>query len=158
MVSWESDMWVKEPLFFFFLDFIYFYCKVRYTERRRDRVEDLPTNDSFHKWPQCPVLCRSEAMSQELPPSLPRGYRVSIVWAVLDCFPRPQVRSWMENELQILEPESIWDPGSFKPRTLAARPQYQRQRPRQVRGYAKKVRATTGMQTIYGWEQAWLGT
>ena len=35
----------------FFLRFIYFYWKVRYTERRKDREEELPS--SLLKWLQC---------------------------------------------------------------------------------------------------------
>ena len=32
---------------FFFFKIFFFYYKVRYTERRRDREEDLPSNDSI---------------------------------------------------------------------------------------------------------------
>ena len=32
--------------------------------------------------------------SQELLPGLPRGRKVPKLWAVLDCFPRPQAGSW----------------------------------------------------------------
>ena len=69
-----------------------------------------------------PMLCRSEARIQELLPGIPHGCRVPKLWAVLDCFPRPQAGSEWEAWLPGLEPVPIWDPGAFKARTLAARP------------------------------------
>ena len=36
-------------LAFFLFRFIYFYCKVRHIEKRRDREEDLPSDDSLPK-------------------------------------------------------------------------------------------------------------
>ena len=50
----------------FFLRFICFYWKARYTDRRkRDREEDLPFIDSLPKWLQWLELYLSEARSQE---------------------------------------------------------------------------------------------
>ena len=43
---------------YFFKRFIYFYCKIRYTEskRGRDREEDLLSNDSLANQLKHPVL------------------------------------------------------------------------------------------------------
>ena len=63
-----SDVFFFKDLFIFigkaedrgawFLESIIYFLnwKVRYTKRRRDREEDLPSIDSFSKWPQRPEL------------------------------------------------------------------------------------------------------
>ena len=62
--SWVQKTPKKSHLGWFYSfsekDLFYFYCKVRYTERSRDREEDLPSNDSLPKWLQWPVLCQSQ--------------------------------------------------------------------------------------------------
>ena len=87
------------PLFCKFPPFlkrlIYFYWKGRYTARRRDREEDILSNDSLPKRLQHLEQSQSECRSQELPPGLPRRCRVPRLRAVLDCFPPPQTGSWM---------------------------------------------------------------
>ena len=65
--------------------------------------------------------------SQELLLSLPCRCRVLRLWAILDCFPRPQGGSWTGSSWMGLDPVPIWDPGVFKVRTLAARPPHQAQ-------------------------------
>ena len=85
-------------IFYFFFKDLFIYWKVRYTERRRDREEDLPSDDLLNKWAQRPMLCQSEARMQELLPGLAHGEglcRVPKLWAVLNCSPRPQAWSWM---------------------------------------------------------------
>ena len=76
--SWSEDfqnpMILKSISFFFFKDLflLFFHWKGGYTERR-DREEDLPSDDSLPKWAQ-----RVDTMpirSQEPLPGLPRGCR-----------------------------------------------------------------------------------
>ena len=54
-VQHENHFFFKDLFLLFF-----FYWKGGYTERR-DREEDLPSDDSFPKWAQWPMLCRSKA-------------------------------------------------------------------------------------------------
>ena len=63
--------------------------------QRRGQRRNLPSADSHPKRLQQLELSQSEAMSQDLLPGLPHGCRVPRLWAVLDCFPRPQAGSWM---------------------------------------------------------------
>ena len=74
----------------------FFNWEVRYTERKRDKEEDLLFIDSLPKWLQRLKLSQSEARSLESLSCLPRRCRVPKLWAVLNCFPRPQAGSWME--------------------------------------------------------------
>ena len=74
---------------------LFIYWKVRYTKGRRDRKEDLLSDDSLPKWPQRLQLSQSEARSLKPLPDLPCGCRVPRLWAILDCFPRSQAGSWM---------------------------------------------------------------
>ena len=83
------DVFIYLLLFF---QIYLFYWKVRYTERKRDREEDLLLVDSFSRWP---VLSQFQVRSLELLPGLSHRCRVPRLWAVLDCFSRPQAGSWM---------------------------------------------------------------
>ena len=69
--------------------------KGRYTKRRRDREEDLPSAGLLSKWLPQPELNPSKARSQELLPGLPYECIVPRLWAFFYYFPRPQAGSWM---------------------------------------------------------------
>ena len=78
--------------FFFFKDlFIYFYWKARYTERRRDRKEDLLSNGLLPKRLQSRELSQSDARSQDLF----QVYHAHTGTQGYYCLPRPQAGSWM---------------------------------------------------------------
>ena len=84
----------------------------------RDREEDLPPHDSFHMWPQQPVLYQSKSRGLEF-------LLVSHVGARsqgIECFPRPQAGSWMGSRAARIEPAPKWHPSMFKVRTLGTRP------------------------------------
>ena len=114
-VTGRGKAWLTS---FSFLRFIYFYWKGSYTDRR-DREEDLPSDDSLPKWPQRLELSQSEtrslfwvshagARSQGFAPSSTTfpGHRQGAERAVGDLG---------------YEPASKWDPGACKVRTLVAR-------------------------------------
>ena len=63
--------------------------------RRRDR-KILSFADSLPKQLQQLELNQSETKSHDLLPGLPHGCGVLRLWAVLDCFPRPQA-GWKES-------------------------------------------------------------
>ena len=54
----------------------FFYWKVIFTERRRDRENDLPSAGSLPKWLQCLELSQFEAKGQEFLLGLPHRCRV----------------------------------------------------------------------------------
>ena len=110
---------MRRTVFFLRFFFLFFHWKVRYAEMRRDREEDLSSNDSLPKWPQRLELNQSEARSPEPLQDLPHRCRVPKLWAVLNCFPRPQAGSWMEVGRLGHKLVPIWDPGACKARTLA---------------------------------------
>ena len=62
---------------------------------RRHREGDHLSVDLLPNWLQWPELRQFEARNQEPLPSLPRRCRVPKLWAILNCFPRPQAGSWM---------------------------------------------------------------
>ena len=102
------------------LRFIYFYYKVRYTQRRRDREKDLPSNGSLQKWPKQLELSQSKARSLLWVSHTGAG---SLSFGPsLTAFPGHKQGVGWEAELPGLELAPIWDPGVFKVRMLAARP------------------------------------
>ena len=74
-------------LFLFFLR-LYFIEK---SDLQREEVEIKGLCLLIHY----PSLSQSEARNQEILPDLPCGCSVQRLWAILDCFPRPQIGSWM---------------------------------------------------------------
>ena len=101
----------------FFLTFIYFYWKGRYTERRRVREEDLPSDDPCPKQPQWMKLSQSEARSLLWGSHMGAGSQGFGPSSIV--FPGHNQGAGWEVGLPGLEPAPIWDPGAFKARTLA---------------------------------------
>ena len=121
--AWENQKSLNINTYIYI--YIYIYWKDRYTERRSDREEGLPSNDSLPKQLQRPELSQSKVRRQELFLGLPRRCRVPKLWVVLECFPRPKQGAGWEVELAGLEPAPLWDPGAFKVSALAARLKHQ---------------------------------
>ena len=98
----------------------------------------------------------AEAKIQELLPGLPRGCSVSRLWAILDCFPKPQKGVGWEVELLKLEPAPIWDLGTFKARTIATKPCHQVQEQNYFQRNTPKLilQQSGGPTTELAWLQA----
>ena len=109
-------------VFLFFKIYFITYRKGRYTERRRDREEDLPSDDSLAKWRQWLVLSQTEGRCQEPFWVSHMGAGSQDVGPSSTAFPDHKQRDGWKAVLSGLEPVSIWDPGAFKARTLGARP------------------------------------
>ena len=101
----------KRFIFLFLFLKILFYYKVRYTERRRDREEDLLSDDSLPKWPHwlgsftnpkpgARILFQVSNVGAGS-----QGFRLS--WT---AFPGHEQGAGWEGNLPGLEMASIWDP------------------------------------------------
>ena len=87
--------------------------------REEERQQDLPWHGSLPKWPK--LWCwNTPNLGASIFLRPPCGWKVSKVWAVRGCIPRPQAGSWMGSE-----PPSIWDLCEFKARTLTTTLLYQ---------------------------------
>ena len=103
--------------FFFFNLFIFFYCKIRYTERRERGRSSVrwftpqvsTTVDAMPIWSQDPGTSSRYPTGVQDPKAFgpSKSHKQGAGWEV---------------ELPGLEPVPIWDPGAFKARTLATRP------------------------------------
>ena len=105
---------------FCFKDLFYFYWKVRYTERRKDKEEDLLSIDSL---PQVAATAGAEPIrSKELLRASHKGAGSQSFGPSSTAFPSHKQGVGWEAWLLGLEPVPIWDPSAFKARTLATRP------------------------------------
>ena len=113
---------IKLVLFIYLLiKDLFIYWKDRYTERK-DREQDLLSDDSHHKWAQRMTLWWSEARIHKVLPGVHRcagsqGFGLSST-----AFPSHNQGAGWEVVLPGLEPAAVWDPSACKARTLANRP------------------------------------
>ena len=95
--------------FFFFLRFIYFYCKVRYIQRRGETERNI-VHSMIHSPSDHNSWCCADQKTRT---------RIPRPWAILECFPRPQAGIWMGSRAARIRMSTTCDPGTFKVRISA---------------------------------------
>ena len=108
--------------FFFFLKKIYLFLLQSWIYGEEERQRGRSSVQWFS--PQVTVVARAEPIQSQEPGILagfPHGCRVN--WPSSSAFPGHKQGAGWEAGRPGLEPEPIWDPGTFKVRNLVVRPQ-----------------------------------
>ena len=125
-------LFLTSILAFFRYMFLKIYLFLSQSQIYREEEKQRRRSSVWWFTPQVTTMTRPAPIWSQEPgalPGLPRRCKVPRLWAIPDCFPRPQAGSWMEVEQLGLELASVWDLGSIQGEDLShlrhhARPWY----------------------------------